>query len=61
MNVLKGRKWSFVNLVFSRSIGEVEKSEDVEERISDLNRHFTSIVYQSISRSLFQVNLDLHR
>ena len=40
--------------LFSRSIRECEKKETVAERISDLNNHFTSIIYQSISRSLFQ-------
>ena len=44
-----------LTVLFHRSIGEVEKNENVEERISDLNKHFTSIVYRSISRSLFQV------
>ena len=31
-----------------------KKCEIVEERISGLNKHFTSSIYHSISRSLFQ-------
>ena len=37
-----------------RSIQECEKCKSIAERISLLNKHFTSIIYQNISRSLFQ-------
>ena len=42
--------------MYERSIrlSKSEKSDLVEERISGLNKHFTSSIYHSISRSLFQ-------
>lgn len=40
--------------MYHRSIRDCEKREKVEERIFDLNKHFTSSIYRSISRSLFQ-------
>ena len=43
----------FINM-YERSIRDCEKRELVSERIFDLNKHFTSSMYQSISRSLFQ-------
>ena len=43
----------FINM-YERSIRDCEKRELVSERIFDLNKHFTSSIYQSISRSLFQ-------
>lgn len=38
---------------FSRSIGQCPKRDKVQDRIRDLNHHFTSIIYQNITRSLF--------
>ena len=40
--------------MYERSIRDCEKRELVDERISDLNKHFTSSIFKSISRSLFQ-------
>ena len=40
--------------MYERSIRDCEKRELVDERIFDLNKHFTSSIYHSISRSLFQ-------
>ena len=42
--------------MYERSIrlSKNEKSDLVDERISGLNKHFTSSIYHSISRSLFQ-------
>ncbi len=40
--------------MYHRSIRDCEKREKVEERIFDLNKHFTSSIYKCISRSLFQ-------
>ena len=40
--------------VAENNVQEREKRELVDERISDLNKHFTSSIYHSISRSLFQ-------
>ena len=40
--------------MYERSIRDCEKRELVSERIFDLNKHFTSSIYESISRSLFQ-------
>ncbi len=36
-----------------RSIQRCAKREQVSERISDLNTHFTRVVFESIRRSLF--------
>ena len=42
----------FLN-VYLKSIRQCVKRDRMEDRIEDLNRHFTSIIYQQISRSLF--------
>ena len=42
--------------IYHRSIKQCERREKIDDRISDLNSHFTSIIYQNISRSLFQAH-----
>ena len=43
--------------MYQRSITDCVKREKMEERIEDLNKHFTSLIYQHISRSLFQAHV----
>ena len=43
--------------MYQRSITDCVKREKMEERIFDLNKHFTSLIYQHISRSLFQAHV----
>ena len=37
-----------------------KRTDSMEDRISDLNAQFTFMIYESISRSLFQVCLIFH-
>ena len=37
-----------------------KRTDSMEDRISDLNAQFTFMIYESISRSLFQVCLLFH-
>ena len=38
-----------------------KRTDSMEDRISDLNAQFTFMIYESISRSLFQVRLNVNR
>ncbi|XP_059095302.1 dynein axonemal heavy chain 3-like [Tigriopus californicus] len=46
----------FVNL-YHKSIQRCVRREKMEERIQDLTHHFTTIIYQNISRSLFHEHI----
>ena len=43
----------FIN-IYHKSIRECERRGGTSDRITDLNNHFTSVIYEHISRSLFQ-------
>ncbi len=45
----------FVSL-YHKSIQRCAKRETIEDRISDLNSHFTRVVFESICRSLFSAH-----
>ena len=38
-----------------------KRTDSMEDRISDLNAQFTFMIYESISRSLFQVRVNVNR
>lgn len=40
--------------IYHKSIRECDRRTETSDRISDLNNHFTSVIYEHISRSLFQ-------
>eukprot|EP00095_Tigriopus_kingsejongensis_P002576 maker-scaffold274_size229011-snap-gene-1.23 protein:Tk02576 transcript:maker-scaffold274_size229011-snap-gene-1.23-mRNA-1 annotation:"hypothetical protein LOTGIDRAFT_210054" len=46
----------FISL-YHKSIRQCVRREKIEDRIEDLNHHFTAIAYQNISRSLFQEHI----
>ena len=37
-----------------------KRTDSMEDRISDLNAQFTFMIYESISRSLFQVRINVN-